>query len=55
MIIFCWTPDEYSGSVLDEYLIRLVIDEELDNYNDKYEYNFDEIAVNRKYYKPCGY
>ena len=32
-----------------------MIDDELDNHNDKYEYKFDEIAVNRKYYKPCGY
>ena len=55
LIIFCSTPEWYSGSVSDESLIRLVIDEELDNYNDKYEYKFDEVAVNRNYYKPCGY
>ena len=35
--------------MLDESLIRLKVDDELDNYNDKYEYKFDEIAVNRKH------
>ena len=42
LIIFSSTPEWYSKSVLDESLIRLMIVDELNNYNDKCEYNFDE-------------
>ena len=41
LIIFCSTPEWYSGSVLDESLIRLMIDDELNIYIDYYEYKID--------------
>ena len=41
LIIFCSTPEWYSGSVLDESLIRLMIDDELNIYSDYYEYKID--------------
>ena len=41
LIILCSTPEYHSESVLDESLIRLKIDDELDVYNDNYEYKFD--------------
>ena len=41
LIIFCSTPEWYSGSVLDESLIRLMIDDELNIYSDYYEYKVD--------------
>ena len=49
MIIFCSTPEWYSGSVLDESLFRLKIDDELNNYNYEYEYKVNGIVVNRKH------
>ena len=42
LTIFCITLEWYSGSVLDGSLIRLKVNDELINYNDKYEYKFDE-------------
>ena len=36
-------------SVLDESLFRLKSDDELDNYNDKYEYKVNGIVINRKH------
>ena len=42
MTIFYSTLEWYSGSVLDGSLIRLKVNDELINYNDKYEYKFDE-------------
>ena len=41
LIIFCSTPEQYSGSVLDESLIRLMIDDELNIYSDYYKYKID--------------
>ena len=49
MIIFCSTPEWYSGSVLDESLIRLMIDDELNIYIDYYEYKIDGVTFNRKH------
>ena len=49
LIIFCSTSEYYSGSVLDKSLIRLKIDDELDNYNDKYEYKVNGIDFNIKH------
>ena len=49
LIILCSTLEYHYESVLDESLIRLKIDDELDNYNEKYEYKLMEIDVNRKH------
>ena len=38
LIIFYSTPEWYNGSVLDESLIWLMIDDELNIYSDYYEY-----------------
>ena len=55
MIIFSSTPEWYSKSVLDESLIRLMIVDELNNYNDKCEYNFDEKLMSIGNIKSYGY
>ena len=41
LIIFCSTPEWYSGSVLDESLFKLKIDDKVNVYNDYYEYKVD--------------
>ena len=55
LTIFCSTLQWYSGSVLDGSLIRLKVNDELINYNDKYEYKFDEKLQLIGNIKSCGF
>ena len=41
--------------MLDESLIRLMIDDELNIYNNDYEYKFDGKLMLIGNIKPCGY
>ena len=49
MIIFCSTPEWYSGSVLEESPFRLKIDGELNVIIINMSISLMELAVNRKH------
>ena len=49
-LITVWsTIEQHSESVLEGFLIRLKIDDGLDNYNDYYKCKLMEITANKKH------